>query len=101
MILTGVIATPLQYRPRSIEGLSLTRISHKVIHESSRILREDSKKGSLLRYSESELHLTDSSQDGFLYMQYDTDTQLAQASSEVSQKLACALSTLLAPLLVT
>ena len=33
-------------------------------------------------------------------MQYDTHTQLTQESSEVSQKLACDLSTLLAPLLV-
>jgi len=41
----------------------------------------------------------DKSQEGFLCMQYDTDTQLAQESSEVSQKLAFDLSRLLAPLL--
>lgn len=33
-------------------------------------------------------------------MQYDTDSQVAQASSEASQKLAFDLSTLFAPLLV-
>jgi len=42
---------------------------------------------------------TDKSQEGFLCMQYDTDTQLAQESSEVSQKLAIDMSRLLAPLL--
>jgi hypothetical protein len=42
---------------------------------------------------------TDKSQEGFLCMQYDTNTQLAQESSEVSQKLAFDWSRLLAPLL--
>lgn len=42
----------------------------------------------------------DNSQEGFLCMQYDTDTQLAHEASEVSQKLALDLSRLLAPLLV-